>query len=417
MKIIILGAGITGVTTAYLLAERGHEVTVLERQPGSAMETSFANGGQLSYSHAEPWANPAVLPKIMKWLFQKDSPLVMTPQPSISMWLWCFRFLLNCRPDKTKFNTQNTLRLALYSKKILTEIRERNNIDFNFLSTGILHIFKDERSMESAVEQARAQKLMMDCPYEILSYQQCIRKEPALVNTSEKIAGGVYFPIDESGDIHTFTKKLAAISASKGSGVSFYYNTKIERILTEDGKISGVKTSNDTFKADAYVVCMGSYSPLYLNKIGIKVPIYPMKGYSISIPCEGYNGAPKMSITDQQKKIVYSRLGDIVRVAGTAEFSGHNQVIKEERIENIKKAAMELFPLGGDYDNISKWACLRPQTPQGTPLLGKTKYNNLFLNTGHGTLGWTLGPGSSQIVADIIENKQPEIDLTGLTLS
>ena len=417
MKITILGAGLTGVTTAYLLAERGHEVTVIERESGSALETSFANGGQLSYSHAEPWATPGVIPKIFKWLGRKDSPLVINPSLSPDMWIWCLKFLLNCTPAKTRYNTENTLRLALYSKKVFQEVRSRENIDFNFLANGILHIFKDNKSLDKAAEQAKFQNKILNCPFEIYGKQQVIIKEPALVNTSQKIVGAVYFPLDESGDIHLFTRKLAAKSQAIGAGVTYYYNHNITEIISEGNKITGVRANNDIFKSDIFIICLGSYTPLLLKKIGIKIPIYPMKGYSISIPCEGAKGAPKVSITDQSKKIVYSRLGDLVRVAGTAEFSGYNDIIREDRIEQMKKAAQELLPLAGDYNKISKWACLRPQTPQGTPLLGKAKFDNLYLNTGHGTLGWTLGPGSAKIVADMVDGIKPEIDLKGLLVN
>lgn len=415
MKILILGSGVIGVSTAYLLAERGHEVTVLERNGESARETSFANGGQLSYSHAEPWATPAVLPKIAKWLGKKDAPLVFDlKRVDVKMWLWGIKFLANCTKEKAAYNTKNTWRLASYSKDVMSGLIEKSGVEFNYMKTGILHIFKDEHSMESQIEQARFQK-ELGCDFKILSYNECIRKEPVLVNTEKKIVGGLYFPIDESGDIYLFTKNLAEKAEKLTNPVKFRYNTQIKNIVRDGNKIVRVVTDKGDFTADKYIVSLGSYSPLYLKPIGINLPIYPMKGYSISIPINGSKGAPRMSITDQEHKLVYSRLGDILRVAGTAEFALYNNAIDEFRIECIRKSAKDLFPQAGDFEKISKWSCLRPQTPQGTPYIGKTQYENLILNTGHGTLGWTLAAGSAKIATDITEGKEPDIDLTGLS--
>lgn len=416
MKVIVLGSGVIGVTTAYFLARNGHSVTVIDRQPESAMETSYANGGQLSYSHAEPWATPTVLPKIFKWMLKSDAPLVFNPfRIDPDMWKWGLKFLANCTQKRAEINTENTLRLALYSQKMLHEILREADIDFSYKKLGILHVFQDQKMIDAQIIQAELQK-KLGCPYEVLSTDECYKKEPVLLNSEEKIAGGLFFPIDESGDIHVFTKKLAEF-INKKYGVVFKHKMNVLKLVDDGDQIGGVKTEIGTEKADRYVMSLGSYSPLFLKKVGINAPIYPMKGYSISIPVNGQvAGAPNISVTDQAKKLVYSRLDNVLRVAGTAEFAGYNTDVKEKRIDSIARAAHKMFPAAGDYTKITKWACLRPQTPEGTPLLGNTKYSNLFLNTGHGTLGWTLSAGSAKAVSDIILGKKLEIDLKGLTL-
>lgn len=413
MKIIILGAGVIGVTTAYILRERGHEVTVIERNSESAKETSFANGGQLSYSHAEPWANPGNIKKIIEWFGKDDAPLVFKFTTELKMWLWGLKFLSQCTTSKSNFNTANMLRLALYSREILKEIENKKKLEYNHLAKGILHIFNDEKSLLTSEKQASYQATL-GCPYEVWNIKKCVEREGALKHSQDKIFGGIYYPYDQSGDIHLFTTQMS--EKLKNNGVEFLYNTSIEGIESNGDKIVGIKTNRGNIHGDSYVVATGSYAPLLLDPIGINLPIYPMKGYSISIPIRANDNAPYISITDQSKKLVYSRLGNILRVAGTAEFAKYDASIREKRITSLKKSAKELFPDGGDFEKATSWACLRPQTPSGAPLLGRTKYSNLFLNTGHGTLGWTLSFGSARIVSDIVENKNPEIDLTGLTL-
>ncbi len=413
MKIVILGSGVIGVTSAYILAERGHEVTVIERQSGSGMETSFANGGQLSYCHAEPWANPEVLPKIVKWLGRKDAPLVLHPGFDLAMWLWGLRFLRNCTKARARYHTINTLRLALYSREIMKYLRGKTGVDFAFRDAGILHIFKDDKNFESALLQAKMQQ-EFGASYKSMTYQECMELEPMLLSANDRIIGGIHFPLDESGDIFAFTRHLA--KKCQTIGVVFKYDHAILGIDTVGDEVSGVLAGDGVFTADKYIVALGSYSSVFLNKLGVKTHIYPMKGYSVSIPVN-VGKAPQVSITDQSQKLVYSRLGNILRVAGTAEFAKYDTSIDEFRTTSILRHAKNLFPEAGDFANVTKWACLRPSTPGGTPVLGRTKFKNLFLNTGHGTLGWTLAAGSARILADFIDDKPAEIDLTGLTLS
>lgn len=412
MRVCVLGSGILGITTAYFLNERGFDVTVLERKSGPAEETSFANGGQLSYSHAEPWAVPSVLPKIIKWMFKENSPLVLNLRFDPAMWAWGLRFLAQCTNAKAKENALNTLRLALYSRDVLANIRAKVPFDFHFLQKGVLHVFTDEKLLASAEKQAAFQA-DYGCEYQALDAAATVALEPALNHLAPKIKGSVYHAQDESGDIYRFSVELAKYCESKG--VKFRYNADIKSMIKEGDRIKGLRTSHGVVEADAYVMACGSYSTPLLNSVGVRLPIYPMKGYSLSVPISDESRVPSISITDQGSKIVYSRLGNILRSAGTAEFAGYDHTITQKRIQHLKNEMKRIFGDVSDYNKATGWACLRPQTPQGTPYIGKTHLSNLYLNTGHGTLGWTLGPGSSKIVSDIIAGEQPEIDLSGLT--
>ncbi len=412
MKILILGSGLLGVTTAYELGKRGFDVTVIDRKEEAAAETSFANGGQLSYSHAEPWANPAVLPKLPSWMLRSDSPLVFRPRADINMIKWGLSFLRNCTKLRADAGTVNMLRLGLYSRERLHIIKDAENLEFDFSDKGILHLYSSEEEFENGKRQIDFQA-KFGGDEKILSRDEVYKLEPALAHSSRKIVGGVHAHIDESGDARTFCLRLSEV-ASKRFGVKFEYGVSINKLKTERSRIVAVETSKGDMVADGFVLALGSYSSVYLRQIGIDVPIYPMKGYSITL--EANDLCPNISLTDGLHKIVYSKLGNRVRVAGTAEFAGYDTSINEKRIAPIIKAASGLVPKADWSQKISKWACLRPSTPDGSPVMGKTPFTNLFLNTGHGTLGWTQAAGSAAIVADIIENKPPEIILQGLTL-
>jgi D-amino-acid dehydrogenase len=412
MHILILGSGLLGVTSAYELARRGHRVTVIDRAPMSAAETSFANGGQLSYSHAEPWASPAVLGKLPKWLFNPDAPLVFRPRADWQMIRWGLRFLRNCTTERAERNCMNILRLGLYSKKQMAALRAQEpELAFDFLSKGILHLYGTQADLDHAKRQIEFQA-QHGGSETVLSRAETLDMEPILAHTSRTIVGGIHAHADESGDAHKFCVELARIATEK-YGVNFLYNVNITGLRTEGGRIVAVNTDVGEKTADHYIMAMGSYSSVHLRAIGIDVPIYPMKGYSITIPAGEFT--PNLSITDGTYKIVYSRLGDRLRVAGTAEFAGYNPAINERRITPIVRAARGLLPKA-DWSEVEKWACLRPSTPDGPPILGRTPYSNLTLNTGHGTLGWTQATGSASIVADIIEDIKPAIALDGLTL-
>jgi D-amino-acid dehydrogenase len=414
MKVLILGSGVLGVAAAYVLAARGYSVEVMDRQPASAAETSFANGGQLSYSHAEPWANPQVLPKVIKWMFREDAPLVMRPRADYQMLRWGLKFLANCTQMRAETNTVTMLRLGLYSRRKMEQLVNATHLKFDYQRDGILHVFDNQTDFNHAIAQTKFQE-KFGCHERILSVKECLQLEPALEHSPLKLVGGIHAHLDESGDIHQFCLELTAL-CQKEFGVKFHFNTEVQGIVKEGDKIVAVKTNQGDFTADSYVMSLGSYSAVHLRKLGIDVPIYPMKGYSITMPM--VDNAPNISITDQQAKIVYSRLGNRLRVAGTAEFAGYDDSIREVRIQAILRAIKRMFPtvVPEDEASIERWACLRPSTPDGSPIIGKTPLTNLFLNTGHGTLGWTQAAGSAFLLADALEGKPTEISLEGLTL-
>lgn len=413
MKIIILGAGVIGVTSAYVLALRGHEVTIIERNDEPAKETSFANGGQLSYSHAEPWANPSIPGKLPKWIFREDSPLIFRPRADAQMFFWGMQFLFYCLRAPSRKNCIDMLRLGMYSKEKMTEIRKSTDIKFDFDNKGIIHIFSDEKEYEIAQRQAAFQH-HYGCDETPISKEKVLELEPAFKNTDRKIIGGIHAHMDESGDPYLYCKALCDYM-QKNMKVEILYNTSVTDLKTKGAAIGSVVTDKGEYTADQYVIAMAAYSPLLTKHVGVRLPIYPMKGYSLTVPA-GEN-APRMSITDGNYKVVYSRLGDRIRLAGTAEFAGYNTDVVESRIKPILRSARELFPQVDWETDRTEWACLRPSTPDGPPRIGKTKFPNLFLNTGHGTLGWTQCAGSAYVLADIMNGHIPAITSNGPMLS
>ena len=414
MKIAILGAGVIGATTAYMLGKQGHDVTIIEREPEAGMECSFANGGQLHYCHAEPWASPAILKKGLKWIFRDDAPLKFRFSSNPTSLSWLLRYINKCNNRSVLHGTRHLLNLGLYSRDIMHQIEDEIDIDFNHRKDGILHFFKDYESLNSFKRQSDYQK-ELGSPFKTLSREQCLEQEPALKHIIDEIVGGIYYPYDESGDVFKFTQAIAEKSKSDHN-VKFMYDTTVISIRTESGKVTAIGTDKGDVTADKYIICLGTYSSLLLKTIGIKAPIYPLKGYSISIKTSDKFIAPHTPITDQSGKIVYSRLGDILRVAGTAEFAEYDDSVNDVRINMIKDMVRATFPYCGDIDNAEKWACLRPSTPDSLPILGKCKYDNLILNTGHGSLGWSHATGSAKIISDIAEDKEPEIDISAMSI-
>lgn len=411
MRVLVLGAGIIGVTAAWYLAADGHEVTVIDRAAGAALETSLANGGQISASYAEPWANPRAPAEILKGLGRKDAPLLFRPRADVAQWRWGLQFLIECLPGRTRRNTIQCLNLALYSRDCLRALRKETGIAYDGLQRGILQFYTDAADFEHGV---RAAELMRDygCDRAVKTPAECVVIEPALAQCQMRLAGGIFTATDESGDAHRFATELAALAATRG--VRFRWTTRVDAIEIGAGRVTGVRCRQgdgaaEVASADAYLVALGSYSPFLLRPIGVPALIYPAKGYSATIPVNAHRGAPTVSLTDLASKIVMTRLGNRLRVAGTAELSGYDTALNPVRCAALVERTFDLFPDAGDSVGITLWAGLRPATPSNVPLLGRTRYDNLYLDTGHGTLGWTMACGSGRAIADVIAGRPPEI--------
>ncbi|MDD5176320.1 MAG: D-amino acid dehydrogenase [Sterolibacterium sp.] len=408
MRIIVLGAGVVGVTSAWYLAQAGHEVVVVDRQPTAAQETSFANGGQISVSHAEPWANPAAPLKVLEWLGREDAPLLWRWRADPRQWTWGLKFLRECTPARTRANIAAILRLALYSRASLQALRPATGITYDHLERGILHLYFDEQEFARAVRQAA---LMSEygCERVVKSAAECHFIEPALTGSKLKLVGGTFTAGDESGDACKFTQGLATLCAQRA--VNFRYGVTIDGLLREGGRIAGVRFQDgEVLTGDAYVAALGSYTPLLLRSLGIGISLVPGKGYSATLPLNANSMAPMVSLIDDQHKLVFSRLGDRLRIAGTAEFTGYDTSLNEVRCTALLERALKLFPNAGESAEVEFWAGLRPVTPGNVPLIGATRYPNLYLNTGHGTLGWTMACGSGRLLADLVSGRTPEIN-------
>jgi D-amino-acid dehydrogenase len=413
MKVLVLGSGVIGVTTAYYLREAGHEVEVVDRQPGPALETSYANAGEISPGYASPWAGPDVPLKAVRWLLMPHGPLVIRPHFEPAMWSFLFGLLRNCTSKRYALNKSRMVPVAEYSRDCLRELRASTGIAYDERQRGTLQLFRTAHQVDGAAEDIAVLK-EFGVPYELLDPAGCATAEAALGAVQEKIAGGLRLPNDETGDCRMFTEKLAAIAESRG--VRFRYSTTIERIASDGDRIAGVATSAGMLTADTYVVALGSYSPKLLKPLGISIPVYPVKGYSLTLPILDADAAPVSTVMDESYKVAITRLGDRIRVGGTAEVSGYDLTLRPARRATLEHSVGDLFPGGGDLADASFWCGLRPMTPDGPPIIGRSRYRNLCLNTGHGTLGWTMACGSGRVLADLISGKKPEIDLSGLDL-
>ncbi len=396
------------MASAWYLAEAGHEVRVLDRQPEAGMETSFANGGQISAGHAEPWAKPSVIPKIARWLGREDAPFLFRPRADWAQWEWGLRFLRECVPGRFERNCRALAGLAAYSRDCLRALRAGTGIAYDHLARGILHFATDARDFEALARSAEAVRAL-GVERQVKSAAECLALEPALKDSEDPIVGGVYTPGDESGDARQFTEALARLAA--GRGVAFRFDARIQAIESSGAEVSGVRVDEELLSADAYVVCLGSYSPLMLRRLGIRIPVYPLKGYSITLPLGPAEAAaaPSVSLTDEARKIVVSRLGNRLRAAGTAELAGYDTELNPVRCAAITGRVRSLFPSLGAITEVETWAGLRPATPDNVPIIGRTALPRLYLNTGHGTLGWTLACGSGKALADIVSGRRPEV--------
>lgn len=412
MKVVVLGAGVVGVTSAWYLEGAGHEVTVIERRDRPALETSFANGGQISVSHAIPWANPDAPLQVLKWLGREGAPLAFRPRLDWRQWLWCVRFLRECTARRAQANARAVLALARASLAGLKALRRATGIEYRERTRGILSIYSAPRSFERAAREAEwisAQGVRR----EVQTPAQCVVIEPALRAFEPRLAGGVYAPEDESGDAHIFTQQLAALCAERG--VRFRFGEVALSLGAAGSRIAHVLVRRPTgqesaVSADAYVIALGSYSAALLRPLGLELPVFPVKGYSVTLPAGAGDAAPHVSLTDEEHKLVFSRLGDRLRVAGMADIDGYQTEVDPRRCGAILERVFELFPRAGDRARVQYWAGLRPATPGNVPLIGETRFPNLFLNTGHGTLGFTLACGSAAALAQIMSGRRPEVD-------
>lgn len=414
MKIAVLGAGVVGITSAHYLAKAGHEILVIDRQSGPALETSFANAGEISPGYASPWAAPGIPLKALRWLFMEHAPLILRPKPDLHMMTWIAAMLRNCTAGRYSLNKSRMVRLAEFSRDELVRLREELAIEYDHRSLGTLQLFRTQKQFDAS---ARDMEVLdhFNVPYELLDRTGCIVAEPGLAASRNHFVGGLRLPHDETGDCHMFTVSLA--ERLERNGVAFRYGTRIEALESDAGKITGVRTDRGTIHADAYLVALGSYSPLLVRPLGLRLPVYPIKGYSITVPIDDPTRAPVSSLLDESYKVAITRLANRIRVGGIAEISGFSRDLPAARLRTLNHVLNDLFPGAGTPGETNFWSGFRPMTPDGPPLIGATPIGNLFLNTGHGTLGWTMACGSGALIASLIEGTPPPIDPKGLGLA
>ncbi|MCC7151929.1 MAG: D-amino acid dehydrogenase [Rubrivivax sp.] len=415
MKILVLGGGVIGVSTAYYLARAGHEVEVVDRQPGPALETSYANAGEVSPGYSAPWAGPGIPVKAVKWMLMKHSPLVVWPLLDPALWRFCLAMLANCTARAYALNKSRMVPIAEYSRDCMKALRAETGITYDDRAQGTLQLFRTQAQLDGIAKDVEILK-QYGVPFEVLDRAGFCRVEPALRLTQQKFVGALRLPGDETGDCFVFTNRLAEMAQQLG--VRLRWQTSIEGLCVEGGRrVSGVRTSAGELRADAVVLALGSWSVHMLRPLGIRIPVYPVKGYSITVPITDPSGAPESTIMDETHKVAVTRLGDRIRVGGTAELAGYSDTLRDSRRRTLEHVVTDLFPRGGDVAQASFWSGLRPMTPDGTPIVGPTPYANLYLGTGHGTLGWTMAAGTGRVLADLISGRKPEIDLDGLTMA
>jgi D-amino-acid dehydrogenase len=416
MKVLVLGSGLLGVSSAYYLSQLGHEVVVVDRQANPAAETSFANGGQISVSHAEPWANPSAPFKVLQWLGKEDAPLLFRLRADMRQWLWGLQFMRECTPARTRHNIEQIVRLGTYSRTMLQDLRKATGLQYDHRTQGILHFYTSEKEFEGAKGPSE-QMRELGCERRVISADEAVKIEPALKHIRAQLAGATYTAEDESGDANRFAREL--VKLCELAGVKFLMSHTITALREAGGKIDHVEATDNEgrfqrLRADSYVLAMGSLSPIYAAPLGIHLPIYPAKGYSVTMPVKDASMAHQVSLTDDEYKLVFSRLtgpnSDRLRIAGTAELNGYDRDLNRVRCEAIVRRVEQLFPGAGDATQASYWTGLRPATPSNVPIIGKSKLPNFYLNTGHGTLGWTHACGSGKSIARIVSGMAPEVD-------
>ena len=414
MRVLVLGSGVVGVTSAWYLARAGHEVTVLDRQSAPGMETSFANAGQISPGYSAPWAAPGIPLKALKWMMMRHRPLVVWPAAGGELYGWLARMLANCTEEAYATNKARMVRLAEYSRDALRDLRAETGIAYDQRMQGTLQLFRTQKQMDAVGADTTVLK-QFGVRYDVLDAAGCVAAEPALARAAGKYVGGLRLPGDETGDAHLFTQRLAVMA--EAAGVQFRQGVTIQRLHRLAGEITGVETDQGMFTAERYVVAMGSYSTALLRPIGVQVPVYPVKGYSLTMAVTNADAAPVSTVMDETFKVAITRLGERIRVGGTAELAGFSLRLRAPRRETLAHSVRDLFPDGGDIEHAKFWTGLRPMTPDGTPIVGPTRYENLFLNTGHGTLGWTMACGSGRVLADLMSGHTPGVEAADLASS
>jgi D-amino-acid dehydrogenase len=414
LKILVLGAGVIGTTTAYYLHKAGHQVVVVDRQPDVAMETSFGNAGGVCPGFAGPWAAPGMPVKVLRWFFERHAPLSLQPRLDLQQWRWLAAFLGNCTADRFARNKARMQRIAHYSKACLVALRDETGIAYDHGTGGVLQIFRTGEEAEAAHSAAKVLK-SFEVAHRLVGPQEAMEIEPSLGHSTVTLTGGLHLPDDETGDCHLFTTRLAAML--KERGVDFQFDTSVHGLMTEGGAVTGVATSRGTLTADRYVVALANDAPSLLRPVGIDIPVYPVKGYAITIENVQADRSPRSSVMDEHSKVMVTRLGDRVRAAGIAEIAGYDRAVNERKAATVLEVTRSLFPQAGDYSRASYWAGLRPMTPDGPPYVGVTPLRNLLLNVGQGSNGWTQACGCGHVVADLISARKPDIDLDGLTLA
>ncbi|AFC87490.1 D-amino acid dehydrogenase [Frateuria aurantia] len=414
MRVIVLGSGVIGTSAAWYLAQAGHQVTVVDRQAEAGQETSFANAGQVSPGYASPWAAPGVPLKALRWMFQKHAPLAIRPQWDMAQYRWMWQMFRNCTAERYAVNKERMVRLSEYSRDCLDILRADTGIDYEGRQQGTLQLFRTHQQLDAAAKDIGVLE-QSGVPYELLDRAGLVAVEPALAQMGERLCGGLRLPNDQTGDCELFTRRLAAMAAEKGA--QFRYGAHIERLDVQGKSVEGVWIDGQRETADAYVLALGSYSPAMLAPLGIRLPVYPLKGYSLTLPIVDPERAPVSTILDETYKVAVTRFERRIRVGGMAEIAGFDHQLRPERRETLEQVVSDLYPGAGDLAQASFWTGLRPATPDGTPVIGASGWKNLYLNTGHGTLGWTMACGSGQYLADLISGRRPAISGEGLDLS
>ena len=414
MHVLVLGSGVIGTTLAYYLAKAGHQVTVVDRQHGPALETSFANAGEVSPGYSAPWAGPGVPLKAIKWMLMHHSPLVIKPMLDPAMWRWGLSMLRNCTEAAYQINKSRMVRVAEYSRDCMKALRAETGISYDERAKGTVQLFRTQKQLDGIGKDVDILK-EFGVPFQVLDRAGYLEYEPALAPVQEKFVGALRLPGDETGDCFKFTQNLARMA--EALGVKFLFGTAIEGIEQDGRRITGIRTAAGTLTADQYVLALGSYSTALLKTVGIDIPVYPVKGYSITVPITNPAMAPESTLMDETHKVAVTRLGDRIRVGGTAQLSGFDLSLDESRRKTLEFVVSDLFPKGGDVARAEFWTGLRPMTPDGTPIIGKTRYANLMLSTGHGTLGWTMAAGTGRVIADLISGRVPEISVEDLSVA